>query len=261
MSTRSAPSGKKSSSNRLNRQVGMYSLAAAVAGVSVLALAEPAAGEVVVTKKTIPIPLAPNDMPRPVRISIANNGNDDFTFNLSSSPASPFNNFPDRQLFMRGVTPNDGVSVKGFSSYAVNLEPGARIGPDKSAYFKYGFTRIEESTSFPSGRNFVGYWGGNPKDRYLGVRFLIDGEFHYGWIRLTVTTSTQLNGPVMSAEITAYAYETLPNKPIFAGNTEKAALAPQLLENIQSEHGPSLGMLAAGAEGVPLWRGKRTVLQ
>ena len=40
----------------------MHSLAAATAGVSLLALAQPAAGEVVVTRKTIQIPVTTSDM-------------------------------------------------------------------------------------------------------------------------------------------------------------------------------------------------------
>ena len=51
---------KKTSPNDLNRQVSLYSLAAAAAGVSMLALAQPAAAEVVITKRTIPIPLVPS---------------------------------------------------------------------------------------------------------------------------------------------------------------------------------------------------------
>lgn len=82
------PTQPNNSRNNLNHQIGLYSLAAAVAGVCVLALAEPAAGEVVVTKKTIPIPLAPREMQEPVNISMANNGIHNFSFILSSGSSS-----------------------------------------------------------------------------------------------------------------------------------------------------------------------------
>ena len=59
MSTHPTHFAKKTSTSILNRQVCMYSLVAAVAGVSMLALAEPASGEVVITRKTIHIPIAP----------------------------------------------------------------------------------------------------------------------------------------------------------------------------------------------------------
>ncbi len=74
MSTHPTDTAERIRSNNLNRQVGLYSLAAAVAGVSMLALAEPAQAEVVVTKKAIPVPITP----WPVKISIANNGFDIF---------------------------------------------------------------------------------------------------------------------------------------------------------------------------------------
>ena len=88
MSTQPTESPSKASSSNLNQQVGLYSLAAAVAGVSMLALAQPAVGEVVVTKKTIHISLAPSDMPEPVTISMANSGVDNFSFILSGGRSS-----------------------------------------------------------------------------------------------------------------------------------------------------------------------------
>jgi mannitol-specific phosphotransferase system IIBC component len=80
MFTQPTDSSKKSSSNNLNCQMAQYSLVAAVAGLGMLALAQPAAGEVVVTKKTIPIPLTSVGVPEPVKISMANNGINDFSF-------------------------------------------------------------------------------------------------------------------------------------------------------------------------------------
>jgi hypothetical protein len=59
MFTRTADSAGKKFTKDLKREIGQYSLAAAWAGVSMSALAQPAAAEVVVTKKTIPLPLSP----------------------------------------------------------------------------------------------------------------------------------------------------------------------------------------------------------
>lgn len=90
---------------------------------------------------------------------------------------------------------------------------------------------------------------------------MIGGELHYGWIRLTLTTNPDPHGPFMSAKITGYAYETVPNKPILAGTASSAAGAAkkptaeaQVPENIHNQSGPSLGMLALGSEALPLWR-------
>jgi hypothetical protein len=246
VSTHTTDPAGKPSSNHLNRQIGLYSLAAAVAGVSMLALAEPASGEVVVTKKTIAVPITPWPTPEPVRISIANNGIDNFSF-WRYSLAS------DRGLLGWGANRGSSVMIGagGYYAKALALPRGAKIGPSYPFFSNY--TDLIEATESGPPRYSRGYWGANPKDRYLGIRFLIGGQTHYGWIRLTVTSNFGLNKPTLSATITGYAYETVPNKRILAGTVSKpASEAPA--ENAANQAGPSLGMLAAGAESMPLWR-------
>jgi hypothetical protein len=251
MSTSSRDSAKKASANNLNRQLGLYSLAAAAAGVSLLALAQPAAGEVVVTKKTIPIPIVPIGSKENVEISMANNGIENFVFQLYNDT----DGISDRGLNAWGESRPNGVVCGGdFYAKALALPRGAQIGPNDNQCFSNYDVLIEATESGNSSRYSRGYWGVKVKDHYLGVRFPIDGETHYGWIRLTVTIDLKPRGPLMSAKITAYAYETVANKPILAGTTETSTAQSQLPDNIQNHAGPSLGMLAVGAEGVPLWR-------
>jgi hypothetical protein len=45
---------------------------------------------------------------------------------------------------------------------------------------------------------------------------MISGKVHFGWARVTVTTS----GKTFTATRTGYAYETIPNKSIIAGKTK-----------------------------------------
>jgi hypothetical protein len=256
MPTQPTDSTQKPSPNNLNRQVGMYSLAAAVAGVSLLALAEPAAGEVVVTRKTIPIPVEPQHMRDPVRISMANDGVNNFSFSLTqfSSPGFASN----RGLAVGGVNlgqaHNEIMQGGTFYPEAFALARGAKIGP--SALFSSTFALVENTDAFGSFSR--GYWGGNLKNRYLGVRFQINGQFHYGWVRLTVTANAQLKKQDLSATITGYAYETVPNKPILAGTAEKVTADVPLPESVTNQSEPSLGMLALGADGLPLWRRDET---
>jgi len=58
----------------------------------------------------------------------------------------------------------------------------------------------------------------------------------------------------MTAKITGYAYETVPNKPILAGTAATAIAEVQAPENVNRKAGPSLGVLAVGADGLHLWR-------
>jgi len=253
MSTSSTDSGRKASSNNFNRQLGLYSLAAAAAGVSMLALAQPAAAEVVVTKKTIPIPIVPFGSKETVEISIADNGIENFAFQLYNDTRGA-GSISDRGLNGWGESQPDGVVCGGsFYAKALSLPRGAKIGSKDNCFSNYDVL-IEATESGNSGRYSRGYWGVKVKDRYLGVRFPIDGKTHYGWIRLTVTIDLQSHGPFMSAKITAYAYETEANKTILAGTAEESAAEVQVPGNIRNQTGPSLGMLAAGADGVTLWR-------
>ena len=124
MFTLTTDSAEKRSSKNLNRQISQYSLAATVAGVSMLALLQPAVGEVVVTRKTIPIPVSTGTTAEPVAISLANNGVTDLSFTLWGGAN------PGRTLDFNAPDRNNGVLVGGnFDPYAVALTRGAEIGP------------------------------------------------------------------------------------------------------------------------------------
>ena len=71
------------------------------------------------------------------------------------------------------------------------------------------------------------------------------------------------SGAGFPATITGYAYETIPNKPIITGKTKgtddlegsdpSASLTAPAPDN---RHQATLGVLALGAAGGPLWRRK-----
>ena len=263
MPTHPTDSAKKISSSHLNLQVGLYALAAATAGVTMLALAEPATGEVVVTKKTIHIPISIDGIQKRVPISVANNGVDNFSFVLSSTAGV-------RRTFVgfsAGSTGSDNQIIAGGNFYgkALPLPRGTKISANPTSGV-FSWMPLIEATDTSAGSFYSrGYWKGNQKNQYLGVRFKIDGQFHYGWIRLTVTSDVKLEKPTLEASITGYAYETVPNKPILAGTVgtasaieEKKAPEVQSPKNIQTSNGPSLGMLASGSEALPLWRREET---
>lgn len=228
-----------------DRNIKLYSLAAAAAGVSVLALAKPADASVVVTKANIPVTNFSG-----VSIDLNKDGIADFKFFISFYSAGSF--FSDRLM----VNPlAGGEDVGGSNIYASALGRGAIIGPPDH----FGsFPEIESSNANVgynhSTRRFVGKWGIHQRNRYLGVKFLIDGKTHYGWVRLTVSTS----GPrSLVGTITGYAYETVANKPIDAG-TAAISTEVQIPPKTERQAGPSLGSLASGSEGLTLWRREET---
>ena len=164
--------------------------------------------------------------------------------------------------------PKGGIE-RGKFAFAAQLSAGAQIGASdlflqKSAY-------IASATYYGVYYGYVGSWSFSSSTGYLGVRFLIDGETHYGWARLQLHYNFETRQ--IDVLMTGYAYETQPNTLIRAGDTgqitepedkspaegpseEKSENAPAA--NQESRQPATLGALAAGASGVPLWRPANT---
>jgi hypothetical protein len=96
---------------------------------------------------------------------------------------------------------------------------------------------------------------------YLGLKFMVNGETHYGWARIKFVSPVSFN--FLSGSIAGYAYETVANQPILTGQTsgtvkksKQPGQAGAALQSVPTTRTQSLGMLAAGAAATPLWRGK-----
>lgn len=83
----------------------------------------------------------------------------------------------------------------------------------------------------------------NVRNHYLGLKFEVDGQTHYGWARMSV----HVQGLSMRADITGYAYETVPGQRIRAGQRMESVDAPAS-DAIPNDG--SLGALATGAAGL-----------
>ena len=112
-----------------------------------------------------------------------------------------------------------------------------------------------------------GKWGGGHPNRFIGVKFKINGQTHYGWVRLTVTVKQKGNGhgPTgsFSATITEYGYESVANKSCGAGlsgpaKPHAAHTSPMPEQETIRKAAPALGMLALGADALPVWRREDT---
>jgi hypothetical protein len=151
----------------------------------------------------------------------------------------------------------NGVEGKpGFLSipYAYALKRGALVGPKQPFAGKL-------MASSDSGQGTIGRWL-NVTNGYLGLKFKIHGQTHYGWARLTVKI---LGSATIRTTLTGYAYETIPNRPIVAGRTigtddpgDTGQTLPIMLKNSRSKDS-SLGVLALGAPGLSIWRRKNAM--
>lgn len=204
----------------LDRQVNLYALAAAgasahrqlntcglavsVAGVSLLGLAHSAEAKIVYTKTH--------------RVISGAYLHSVYRLNFTRHTAPP-----DFSLWARegdngitytslGLTPErSGGGAIGKGPYASALHRGSRIGEDRD------FLTANARLAY-AGRSWRGPWV-NVNNRYLGLKFQIKGRVHYGWARMSVSVG---NGQFLKAVLTGYAYETVPNKPITAGQTKSA---------------------------------------
>ena len=113
-------------------------------------------------------------------------------------------------------------------------------------------TVIGQNSKFPNGRKkclarfnstfeSFGPWA-DVKDAYLGVVFEIQGQEHFGWVRVRFNNFFCYK---CIAAVTGYAYETVPGRAILAGNTG---------QNTVEVKEQTLGVLAMGASGMTLWR-------
>jgi hypothetical protein len=200
----------------------MYAIAAGAAGVSVLALVQPSEAKIIYTPAKIKI--TPNQT---VPLDLNHDGIKDFSF---QDPYSFDGNSGFGTLNLVPAQSANQAWANGV--YATALAAGVRVGPKRP--FAPGAKQMARVFVTPSSTpNTRGYgpWAAATK-RYLGLKFVIQGQIHFGWARLNV--KAQAGGAV--AVLTGYAYETIPNKPIITGKT-KGPDQPR----------GSLGTLAAGS--------------
>jgi hypothetical protein len=251
---------------KLEGKLWMYAAAATAAGMGMFA-GTPADAEIVVTHTNTAI--SPS-----VALDLNHDGIVDFNLTKWKANASidlfsyllvchEGYQVASHQCLSSSSQPNAANGVRGTSQGALDLPFGAPIGPSQQFAGKKGRVLMggRNFASFSSihDQTWYGPWvagGAGVKNRYLGFKFKIGSQFHFGWARVTVTTTAR-DG--FSATLTGYAYETIPGKPIHAGATSdapQAALesAPKTIEPQGADLRASLGMLSLGSMGLSIWR-------
>jgi hypothetical protein len=101
-----------------------------------------------------------------------------------------------------------------------------------------------------SAHSSAGNWR-NVKDLYLGLKFMVAGQTHFGWARLNVALTTQAS---WTATLTGYAYETVANRPLLSGQTHGQEVPQPVSFKPMAPLPATLGSLAQGAPGLVAWR-------
>jgi len=218
----------KSLCSSLERRLNAYALAASAAGVSLLALTQSAEAKVIYT-------------PVHIHLDVNQDGSPDFTF------TNAFRGWSSSYWDWLVEDAGNANAVVGDASV---LRRGAVIGSrdsfGQSTQVMLHARRWCYRTSGGGGNCSNTATSGNwdRKDGYLGLKFVVNGEVHYGWLRLKVGW----NRREIHALLQGYAYETIPNKPIIAGKTHG--------KDVVTLEDPSLGHLARGASALAAGRAK-----
>jgi hypothetical protein len=219
-------------SESLHKRLSAYALAASAAGVGVLALAQPAEARIVYTP--IHHVIGPKSH---YNLDLNNDGIVDFVISntVQCAPGCV------GQLYLAYAEGRKSIDsfigrsfASGFGQRVFALRKETTIGASKhfswASADNMAYGSLGTKGTFGSG----GPWA-NVKNRYLGLRIRVGKERHYGWARLNVKIDSKT--AKITATLTGYAYETIPNKKIIAGKTH-------------GKNEATLGRLAQGASGV-----------
>jgi hypothetical protein len=213
-------------SDSVLHQLSMYALAASAAGVGMLALAQTAEGKIVYTPAHHVILRGSH-----FALDLNHDGITDFYINHRSGCTS--DGFCSDGLYVigGGSGGNYAEGLRKLFNFAYALKSQQRVDSTKPFM---GFAMYYRFHAQGTGGHCSGSWA-DVKNRYLGLRFIIKGETHFGWARLNVACNL---GSKKIGLLTGYAYETIPNKGIIAGRTHG--------KDDLSVQPASLGALAAG---------------
>jgi len=216
---------------KLEKRLFAYAAAGSAAGVGMLALAQPAEGRVIYTKAHQQIASGTT-----LHLDLNQDGVTDFNLrNTYFATGTPGTVVGTLSVFPAG----QGNRIWGHTAfkqgYASALYAGIRVGP-KGRFLAGAGIMADTALRASSCR---GPWG-NVSNRYLGFKFVIKGQAHFGWARLNVTCSHGTLSPLL----TGYAYETIADRQILTGKergTDESDNSPSAASS------GTLGRLAQGA--------------
>jgi hypothetical protein len=232
----------------LHKNLNAYALSAAAAGVTLLSATPPTEAEIIFTPVNGQIASGSK-----YALDLNHDGVIDFTLeNDFHNSTTPFWDDLNIVPAVKGNAVRQGPRERYLQLTAAALAAGVPVGSGKP----FEFQAVNMAYASLTALTYVsgGPWK-NVSNRFLGLKFLINGEVHYGWARLTVLTDSHRE--TVKASLTGYAYETVANQPILtgqiSGTEDKSAIAAPA-----ASHMRQLGLLALGLPGLAVWRREDT---
>ncbi|MFZ0420109.1 MAG: hypothetical protein WAM04_18550 [Candidatus Sulfotelmatobacter sp.] len=232
----------------LHKNLNAYTLSAAAAGVTLLAAAPPADAEIIFTPVNGQIASGSK-----YALDLNHDGVVDFTLeNDLHLSTTPFGDDLNIVPAVKGNAVWQGAHERYGQLTAAALAAGVPVGSGKP----FTFQAVNMAYASLTALTYVsgGPWK-NATNRFLGLKFLINGEVHYGWARLTVLTDSHRE--TVKATLTGYAYETVANQPILTGQISGTA-EQSAITSPATSHPVQLGLLALGSPGLSVWRREGT---
>lgn len=171
-------------------------------------------------------------------IDLNNDGINDLTISLTksiySSTYGSYSIYVNYNSVDASAVSNNQINVLYNTSYSVNealaFTNNQSINSSANSWTSYGFVGAYATGSIVSPYSTsalyanIGQFPGQG-DRFLGVRFRIGNNTHYGWVRLDVSALSD------TAIIKDFAFDTTANAPILAGDTGVAVGINELNAN------------------------------
>ena len=226
-----------------NWRLKAYALAAGAAGVGIAALASPAGLDATSASSTIvytPANLLIGDR-GVAKIDLNHDGIDDIHFEVARYSNGYYAGY---RMYARPAIGNEALRAPRAQSAFIGSQIRSFHG-DLFDLAEIGASCKYYCPPFPW--NGAGVWA-DVNSAYMGVRFQISGETHYGWVRMNVRSGPE---DEINITITGYAYNTVANQGLFTG-------VPGTSRPKVAAHPASLGALSLGALGLDLWRTKGT---
>jgi hypothetical protein len=235
------------SSDHFSKRLAAY--AAAVTGVAAVSLPamaqEPVLHHIQYTPASIPL-TEPGGTP--VQIDMNHDGIIDFTISATGfSIAYSGHGFrANGSVFETPAAGNFAIGSKAL----VKGQTVDKGGTFSGAKQELAFANFEVVYSTVL-QDSVGGPFANAMNKYLGVKFQINGQTHEGWIRLTISCNTGF----VAGTITGYAYDTAPGEKGIGAGQIRSGNGGVEIQKLEREKSPvTLGMLGLGAPGLMLWR-------